>query len=128
MIITVLKMTFKKAKPREILYRSYKNYNEDMFREDLNQRLACSKNHTEFQDGFLDVLNTHLPLKKKLVPANEVPYMTRALRKAKLLQIDQGWKTSIISIKRMKVLGCTKSRRIFAAGFTKRNVKSTTQI
>ena len=43
MIITVLKMTFKKAKPREILYRSYKNYNEDMFREDLNQRLACSK-------------------------------------------------------------------------------------
>ena len=82
MIITVLKMTFKKAKPREILYRSYKNYNEDMFREDLNQRLACSKNHTEFQDGFLDVLNTHLPLKKKLVRANEVPYMTRALRKA----------------------------------------------
>ena len=80
--ITVLKMTFKKAKPSEILYRSYKNYNEDMFREDLNQRLACSKNHTEFQDGFLDVLNTHLSLKKKLVRANEVPYMARALRKA----------------------------------------------
>ena len=79
MIITVLKTTFKKAKPREIIYRSYKNYNEVMFGEDLNQRLACSKNHTEFQDGFLDVLITHLPLKKILVRANEVPYMTKAL-------------------------------------------------
>ena len=79
MIITVLKTTFKKANPREIIYRSYKNYNEDIFREDLNQRLACSKIYTEFQDGFLDVLNTHLPLKKKLIRANEVPYMTKAI-------------------------------------------------
>ena len=58
MIITVLKTTFKKAKPREIIYRSYKNYNEDMFREDLNQRLACSKNYTDYKVGFLDLLNT----------------------------------------------------------------------
>ena len=82
MTITVLKATFKKAKPRKIIYRSYKNYNEVMFREDLNQRLACSKNRTEFRDGFLDVLNTQFPLKKKLVRANEVPYMTKALRRA----------------------------------------------
>ena len=128
MIITVLKTTSKTAKPREIIYRSYKNY-EVMFREDLNQRHACSKNHTEFRDGFLDVLNTHLPLKKKLVCANEVPYMTKALRRAianrsrlenqyyKYNPVNKGGmgggKVSygcIISIKQMKVSGCTKSR------------------
>ena len=135
MIITVLKTTFKKAKPREIIYRSYKNYNEVMFREGLNQRLACSKNHTEFRDGFLDVLNTHLPLKKKLVRANEVPYMTKALRRAianRSRLENQYYKYNplrgCISIKQMKGSGCTKSKRISAAGFTKRNVKSTTQI
>ena len=31
---------------------------------------------------FLDCLNHHAPLKKRVVRANEVPYMTKALRKA----------------------------------------------
>ena len=31
---------------------------------------------------FLDCLNHHAPLKKRVVHANEVPYMTKALRKA----------------------------------------------
>ena len=145
MTITVLKTTFKKAKPREIIYWSYKNYNEDMFREDLNQRLACSKNYTEFQDGFLAVLNTHLPLNKKLVRANEVPYMTKALRKAianRSRLENQYYKYNkymawggggghlrgCISIKQMKVSGCTNSKRISAACFTKRNVKTTTNL
>ena len=31
---------------------------------------------------FLEILEIHAPLKQKVLRANEVPYMTRALRKA----------------------------------------------
>ena len=35
-----------------------------------------------FENIFLRVLNTHAPLKKKIVRANHMPYMTKTLRKA----------------------------------------------
>ena len=82
MIVTVLKTTFKKAKPKEILYRSYKNFDDDVFRAELSQKLGSCENYTKFEGDFLEVFNRHAPLKKRLVRANEVPYMTKNLRKA----------------------------------------------
>ena len=82
MIITVLKTTFKKAKPKEIIYRSYKNLDKCVFTNDLKHKVLNCENYTEFESRFLEVLNRHAPLKKRLVRANEVPYMTKALRKA----------------------------------------------
>ena len=82
MIITVLKTTFKKAKPKEIFYRCYKTFDRDVFRNQLGTNLANCKNYSQYKIRFLEVLNAHAPLKKKVVRANEVPYMTKALRKA----------------------------------------------
>ena len=82
MIITVLKTTFKKARPKEIVYRSYKNFDNYVFRKDLRHSLAECGNYNEFERCFLEVLNAHAPIKKMLVRANEVPFMTKALRKA----------------------------------------------
>ena len=82
MIITVLKTTFKKVKPKEIVYRSYKNFNNENFSRDLGVILSNSENCSEYERRFLEVFNAHAPLKKKIVRANEVPYMTGALRKA----------------------------------------------
>ena len=82
MIVTVLKTTFEKGKPKEILYRSYKNFNNELFQEDLKKQIGDSINYTKFNIGFLKVLDRHLPLKKRIVRANEVPYMTKNLRKA----------------------------------------------
>ena len=80
MIVTVLKTTFKKAKPKEIVYRCYKNFDRHNFRRQLKHELqGCN---TQYEEKFLAVLNFHAPLKKKVVRANEVPYMTKALRKA----------------------------------------------
>ena len=39
-------------------------------------------NYQEFDKTFIETLNKHAPLKKKLVRANQPPYMTKALRKA----------------------------------------------
>ena len=58
MIITVLKTTFKKAKPKEIFYRCYKKIDRDVFRNQLGINLANCKNYSQYKIRFLDVLNT----------------------------------------------------------------------
>ena len=82
MIITVLKTTFQKAKPKEIIYRSYRNFNEYAFREHLRYNLQGCENYSKFESKILEVFNQHAPIKKRIVRANEVPYMTKNLRKA----------------------------------------------
>ena len=82
MIITVLKTTFKKARSKEIIYGSYKNFHNYVFRKELRYSLAECGNYNEFERCFLEVLNAHVPIKQRLVRVNEVPYMTKALKKA----------------------------------------------
>ena len=82
MILTVLKTTYKKGKPKEIVYRSFKNYDKNVVSIKLSDKLIDCHNYNEFKDGCLQILYTHAPLKKRLVRANEVPYMTKTLRKA----------------------------------------------
>ena len=84
MTITVLKSSFTKAKPKEILYRNYKKLNSDNFKLELKNALD-SKNATNyelFESIFLEILNNYAPLKRKFVRANHAPYMTKPLRKA----------------------------------------------
>ena len=81
-----MKTTFIKIKPKEIKYRSYKYFDYIYFKQDLCLCLAnnveINTNFSLFQNIFLQVLNQCAPQKKKLILANEVPYMTNALRKA----------------------------------------------
>ena len=86
MIVTVMKTTFVKAKSREITYRSYKKFDNVSFKKDLKNELNCHTDNINkyqlFEKAFLNVLERHAPIKKKIVRANEAPYMTKALRKA----------------------------------------------
>ena len=43
MCLTVLKTTFQKAKPKEIIYRDYKNFNTEIFKQDLKQSLEVER-------------------------------------------------------------------------------------
>ena len=78
MIPTIHKTTFRKAKPIVIQYRCYKN--------ELEFKLSKSIDCKTYQDLYMEVLNRHAPLKKKTVRANQVPYMTRTLRKAIMMR------------------------------------------
>ena len=86
LVLTVMKTIFPKAKPNEIFYRNYKNFNETIFKDDLKRYLYAntesSRNFSKFQKIFLNVLDIHAHMKKKYIRANEVPYMTKPLRKA----------------------------------------------
>ena len=65
MVITVLKTTFEKAKPKEIFYRNYKNFDSDNFKLELQNALNCNRvtNYSLFENVFVDVLNKHAPIK-----------------------------------------------------------------
>ena len=88
MIITVLKTTYPKVKPRILPYRDFSKFSKENFGEDLNARLQSNDqiNYASFEKTFLDVLNTHAPSKKKIIRANQKPYVTKKLRKAIMLR------------------------------------------
>ena len=81
-----MKTTFPKAEPKEVTYRNYKNFNNNMFRKELVNALNIghidNANYKSFGTIFLTVLEKHAPLKSKFIRRNHVPYMNKTLRKA----------------------------------------------
>ena len=102
MPVTVLKTTFEKVKPKEIMYRDYKNFDEHKFREELREALSGCITYKEFETIFMQVLQKNAPLKKKYIRANHAPYMTKVLRKAMMKRSEletKYYKTKSISDK-----------------------------
>ena len=85
MVVSVFKTTFNKCEPKQIHYRSYKKFSAENFRNELKDNLSAVHqpiSYDVFYKTFITTLDKHAPLKKRLVRANEVPYMTKKLRKA----------------------------------------------
>ena len=80
--MTVLKTSFRKTAPKEI-HRDYNKFNVDDFKTKLKQYLATSSsNYKHFEQAFLALLGKHSPYKSEKIRENQVPYMTKNLRKA----------------------------------------------
>ena len=78
-----MKMSFKKHSPIERHYRDYKYFDRTKFKNNLNEKLSEGiSNYESFETTFIEVLNKHAPLRKKLLRANHAPYITKTLRKA----------------------------------------------
>ena len=63
MAVTVLKASFSKAPPKELLHRNYKNFEQDKFKHELknviqNESVEC---YCEFEKVFVDILNKWAP-------------------------------------------------------------------
>ena len=84
MILTILKSTFPKVTPKQIVYRKFKNFDLDNFRNEIRTKMQSIGKYETFEE-FLKVLNKHAPLKRNFIRANHVPYMTKNMHKA--------WKT-----------------------------------
>ena len=65
MVVTVLKASFSKAPPKEMLHRSYKNFEQDKFKHELKNIIQNESVewYCEFEKVFVDILNEHAPLK-----------------------------------------------------------------
>ena len=83
MAVSILKRPFHRSAPKELVYRDYKNFDRVVFKRELEDKLNQQINeYKHFEQIFLEIQNIHAPIKKKLLRANHVPYMTKALRKA----------------------------------------------
>ena len=60
-----------------MMYRDYKNFNQEIFSQELRSSLSSETVHdyTSFEENFLGVLNKHATLKKKVLSGNHVPYL-----------------------------------------------------
>ena len=122
MVVTVMKMKFKKNKPREIFYRDYKNFNQGQFKEELSTRLEENiGDYDIFEKTFIELLDKYAPIKRKLLRANHAPYMTKTLRKA-IMRRSQ-LETKYLKTKTKENLNLYKKQRNFCSKLYKKERK-----
>ena len=86
MISTMLRTHVKNIEPSKIVFRSFKNFNEQSFLQDLEDCMQNRNFESEiepfesFSDDFQNILDHHAPLKSKVVRGNDGPFMTKKLR------------------------------------------------
>ena len=84
MVITVLKIFYKKQKPKIFYYRNYKTFNANLFKEELNNDLlSIDINNAELVEStntVLSILDKHAPKKRKCIRANNFAFLTKELR------------------------------------------------
>ena len=77
LVVTVIKTAYKKSKPKIITYRSYKSFNNDGFREALQQIECnagnCDVNFGDFMSSCSRILDQHAPQKKRYLRGNQSP-------------------------------------------------------
>ena len=87
MTLTVLRKSFKKLKARVINYRSYKDFVNEVFRENmlgkLSQQTFVNNDYgfEHFCNITLKTLDKYAPRKEKHVRGNQMPFMTKDLSK-----------------------------------------------
>ena len=76
---TVLKVFYKKQKPKRIQY-SYKNFDNQLFQRESNSELLKidlnNADLSEFTETFLSILDKHSPKKQKFIRANDYIFVT----------------------------------------------------
>ncbi len=90
MIYAILPGKIDICSPKTIYYRSYKQFDEQCFREDLylSDLHSCTE-ITDVNEGYRKyvkiiqgIIDKHAPIKTKVIKTNQAPYMNSKLRKA----------------------------------------------
>ena len=69
--LLVFKTSFSKSKPKEIINRNFKKFNEKNFNQELRSELA--KNYSSFENVFIHVLNKHASIIENVIKASDAP-------------------------------------------------------
>ena len=82
--LIVLKISFSKNKPKKMSYGDYKNFNSNTFHDELHHVFSNLIIDTwdKFDKVFLQILNRHAPLKRKLLRASHASYVSEAIQRA----------------------------------------------
>ena len=121
MVITIIKLSFKKLSPIERHYRDYKYYDQTKFESNLNEKLREGiSNYESFETTFIKVLNKHAPSRKKFIRANHASYITKSVRKTILRR------QNISELKLKPTSNCTQSIKHSVVIYAKGKEENTT--
>ena len=84
MTISVMKIFYKKQKPNIIRYRNYKNFNNELFINDVEELTSKYNEPLKFEyfKNIVDkILEKHAPMKKRFVRANQPPFVNKKISK-----------------------------------------------
>ena len=85
-----MKSVFIKNKPVTINYRDYRKFDTSIFRTQLSERLSgineFNIEYDNFENIFMELLNVHVPKRKRITRANNAPFMNKILSKAVMNQ------------------------------------------
>ena len=84
LVLTSMRSQYIQGNPKIKFHRDYHSFNFESFNNELNELLKSERdiNYSLFENIFLQVLNAHAPVKKKIQRFNNNPFMTQQLRKA----------------------------------------------
>ena len=82
-LTTTILEVITRGNPRNILYRDYKAFDQNKFKDLLRSQLASMKtgDYSQIHEIFLERLDGIAPI-KKILRLNHNPFMSKALRKA----------------------------------------------
>ena len=84
MTISVMKIFYKKQKPNIIRYRNYKNFNNELFINDVEELTSKYNEPLKFESfkNIVDkILEKHAPMKKRFLRANQAPFVNKKISK-----------------------------------------------
>ena len=74
----MLKTTFQKLELKQLIYRDFKNFYFESFKNDLLENMiTCDRSYDEFDRKFTAVLNKHAPKKKKWFVVTKSPILIK---------------------------------------------------
>ena len=84
MVVSVVKATFKKKKPKIVTYCDYKRFDNEKFREILITYFSTDKNisYDSFENLVLQTLGKMAPIKQKHIRGNQSPSKNKDIHKA----------------------------------------------
>ena len=80
--VTEFKMGFQKLKPKIIIYRDFKNFDNVKFRHVIVTATSNVDNFGMSKSTIFIIFNRHAPIKKNFTRANEAPFMSKEPHKA----------------------------------------------
>ena len=84
LVVSTMKLSYKKRPPHMIKYRDYKNFSNEHFKNSLYEKLT---NNTEldyngFEEIVLNLLSSQAPFKKRMVRANQRVFLNKEIHLA----------------------------------------------
>ena len=80
-----MKTTFAKEELKKFVYRDYKTYSHESFKNDLMSKTVDENvDYSKFEKQFIGTFNKHAPKKTKLFRHNQKPHVNKMQKRSRL--------------------------------------------